>query len=531
MTVRMAGWSRGPVVAVCALTFASMCSVALRADDEALKKDLAALVEGGGKGLTDEISGLIAKRKEAFVESLLATIEKHVGARVSALEKEVKAREARIAALEREIGELGKALASAKAGTAHSNAFLGIGHVALPENRRKEVGADGLLVTQVIAGSPAAQAGLKEGDVVLQLNGSGVSSKGLSAAVGAIKPGSTVSVEIVRGGKKESKQAKLVDRDSFFAAASKAPPSQKPVKLGILLAQRGDNLELDSVDAKKTASVAGLKAGDTLVKLNGKDVKTIDDVEAGLHGVYEGQEFGLTIRRGDETIEIVVIGSAGTEGAKLVSSKSQKTAAETEPKKAEPKPEPKKTEPEPKKPATLGLDVLPENDVLKVVGVVDGAAAAAVGIQNGDVLKSIGGEAAASVEAVQNQLKNLVSGDSVDLVVVRDGKDIALKNVVLGAEGEKVPVKPKPGVMLILARESSDNAGQVVINEVTEPGPGAAAGLQIGDVIVKMAGKDIKSFADIDTALGTPLAGDKVKLVIQRGEETIEVELTLVADE
>jgi S1-C subfamily serine protease len=52
-----------------------------------------------------------------------------------------------------------------------------------------------------VAGSPAAKAGLKAGDVVTSFDGHTVSSADdLSAAVAAAKPGETVSVSVQRGG-------------------------------------------------------------------------------------------------------------------------------------------------------------------------------------------------------------------------------------------------------------------------------------------------------------------------------------------
>jgi len=77
------------------------------------------------------------------------------------------------------------------AGGTVQHAWLGVGLARVGAAR----------VTKVVAGSPAAKAGLKAGDVVTSFNGNTVSSADdLSAAVAAAKPGETVGVTVQRSG-------------------------------------------------------------------------------------------------------------------------------------------------------------------------------------------------------------------------------------------------------------------------------------------------------------------------------------------
>ena len=72
------------------------------------------------------------------------------------------------------------------------HAFLGVGTLA---------GKNGVVVQRVQAGSPAAKAGIRPGDVIVSLAGAQVRDPSvLAAAVGAHKPGETVTVGIVRNG-------------------------------------------------------------------------------------------------------------------------------------------------------------------------------------------------------------------------------------------------------------------------------------------------------------------------------------------
>jgi hypothetical protein len=71
------------------------------------------------------------------------------------------------------------------------------------------MGGDGMRVEGVTAGGPAEKAGLKPGDVVTEIDGVPVRSvPGYMSALGAKKPGDTLTVTVLRGGKKMELQVK-----------------------------------------------------------------------------------------------------------------------------------------------------------------------------------------------------------------------------------------------------------------------------------------------------------------------------------
>jgi putative serine protease PepD len=68
-------------------------------------------------------------------------------------------------------------------------------------------------ITQVRSGTPAASAGLKEGDRIASVDGKPItSSDGLTSAIAAKKPGDTVSVTYSRGGQSHTVEVKLATR-------------------------------------------------------------------------------------------------------------------------------------------------------------------------------------------------------------------------------------------------------------------------------------------------------------------------------
>jgi C-terminal processing protease CtpA/Prc len=78
---------------------------------------------------------------------------------------------------------------------------------------REAFGAEtdrGILVSQVIPGAAAGQAGIKAGDIVVAVNGSNIASiRELHAVLGRLSPGDAVDIAIVRERTPKSMQVAL----------------------------------------------------------------------------------------------------------------------------------------------------------------------------------------------------------------------------------------------------------------------------------------------------------------------------------
>ena len=99
-----------------------------------------------------------------------------------------------------------------------SRAFLGVSHVSVTADiaKRYDLGVGyGAYVTNetgdaVTAGSPAAKAGLREGDVIIKLNNKKLDANNpLLSAISLHVPGDTVSITYLRGGKEKTVTAIL----------------------------------------------------------------------------------------------------------------------------------------------------------------------------------------------------------------------------------------------------------------------------------------------------------------------------------
>jgi len=85
------------------------------------------------------------------------------------------------------------------------NGFFGVGTEARP--------GGGLKVTKVGRESPAEEAGLKEGDVILKLNGKALSRREeLQAMIKEMSAGDKMALDLLKGGKPETLEMKLGER-------------------------------------------------------------------------------------------------------------------------------------------------------------------------------------------------------------------------------------------------------------------------------------------------------------------------------
>jgi hypothetical protein len=88
-------------------------------------------------------------------------------------------------------------------------------------------------------------------------------------------------------------------------------------------------------------------------------------------------------------------------------------------------------------------------------------------------------------------------------------------------------MRPGGAYLGIIPQLGGEDGQGVGITELLPDGPAAKAGLQAGDVITAFAEKPLASLADLFRELAGRKPGDRVKLTVRRGEETVPVEVTL----
>lgn len=92
----------------------------------------------------------------------------------------------------------------------------------------------------------------------------------------------------------------------IISAKSREIPASGGAALGVMFNTKSKKLEIDEVSARSGAEEAGLQKGDVMVALDGKSLKSFNDLSEAIKGRKEGSIVKLTFRRKkvENTVEV-----------------------------------------------------------------------------------------------------------------------------------------------------------------------------------------------------------------------------------
>jgi Do/DeqQ family serine protease len=165
----------------------------------------------------------------------------------------------------------------------------------------------GALVSTVNEDSPAERAGVKRGDVITSINGQAVTdSNTLRNQVSRLKPGTTVSLKLIRGGEPREVSVKLAELPRTAQDEPDAPMRRGSAgALGLSVAPGQSGLEVTGVDPTGPAADAGIREGDVLEEVNGAPVRSASDLRSAV-GRSSGRPSLVLVRRGEQAIYVAV---------------------------------------------------------------------------------------------------------------------------------------------------------------------------------------------------------------------------------
>jgi serine protease Do len=165
----------------------------------------------------------------------------------------------------------------------------------------------GALVNSVEEGGPAAKAGIKQYDIIVEVNGEKVDSPtDLKFRVADVEPGKKVNIGVIRDGKE---QVFTVMVEELDAQEKKEEPKASNKDLGFTVQELTPNLArrygletregliITQVKRYSEADRKGLASGDIIIEVNRMKVTRVEDLEKIMDKVESGEAIILLLRR------------------------------------------------------------------------------------------------------------------------------------------------------------------------------------------------------------------------------------------
>jgi serine protease Do len=180
--------------------------------------------------------------------------------------------------------------------------------------------AKGALIGQVVDGTPAAKAGLKQGDVIISMGGKPVQdAAGLRNRVALTAPGTDLDFVVIREKQTKFVKVKIGEQPKDMLDGGAEEPAEKPEEedatakkfgfsvqeltpelAGRLGYRKGAGVVVAAVVPGSIAAEAGLKAGDLIERANRRPVRSVREFRRTLAGNGK-KSLLLLVRSGEHT--------------------------------------------------------------------------------------------------------------------------------------------------------------------------------------------------------------------------------------
>jgi Do/DeqQ family serine protease len=195
-----------------------------------------------------------------------------------------------------------------------SRSWLGVSIQPVTEELARSFGlrsAQGVLVSEVVAGSPAAKARLRQGDVIVRIDGQAIKDvQQLQRLIAETPIGKKISVDIYRGGREVRVPVVTGDAERVEVPGPAQRESSSSPMLGLtvdeLPAQMRDQgaagVLVTDVEEGSVAAEAGIQGGDVIVAVNQMRVNNVSEYLKNMK-IAEGRgSVAFLVKRGGASI-------------------------------------------------------------------------------------------------------------------------------------------------------------------------------------------------------------------------------------
>ena len=170
----------------------------------------------------------------------------------------------------------------------------------------------GALVADVMPDTPAEEAGIEVGDVIVEFDGQKVEdSTDLPTIVARTPIGKAVPVKVIRNDKVETVSVQVGELKDEEVAVAQGESQQFGLSVQTLTPEIAENLSIDAstkgvvvsgVEPGGAAEEAGIQRGDVILEINRKPVKNVADYNKALPKEDSDKSTLFLVRRGESTI-------------------------------------------------------------------------------------------------------------------------------------------------------------------------------------------------------------------------------------
>lgn len=386
----------------------------------------------------------------------------------------------------------------------------------------------GALVTQVVADSPAQQAGLQVGDIIQKIDDHEVTTATIQTVLQDYAVGDTIKLSILRGTDTLELSATLVERPTMDQP-SQQPMSDRPA-LGIRLEDTDNGVTIREVLPGSAAEKAGLKADDIIVKLGDTEITSAQQAVEAVRALAVGDTLTIEVKRGDENVTVT---------ATLESMVPNVPNMQTMP-----------------GDAGIGIAYNGTDQTWTIQALSDSNPLYEAGLRQGDVITQFDGKAY-DPAGLQNYLKELKDKNTENIsVTVQRGSDtedisvplsaldsLAAFGMGFGPDGMNFGGLPFEfggtvdrghlGVEFITLDDTTAQEHNVpqtegaLITGVTADSPAAKAGLEMNDIVTAVDSEPVDQEHTLRDRLFAYESGDTITLDVTRGDQTMQLDVTL----
>jgi Do/DeqQ family serine protease len=194
-----------------------------------------------------------------------------------------------------------------------SRGYMGVTIQPVTEELAQSFGlkkASGALVNDVIKGGPADKAGIRQGDIIVGVNGTEVKDPAhLQRQIAETGVGTSAKITLFSDGKTRDVNITLASADSAPKQRQRSErggrqPEGEADLLGLIVenSEQGDGVAVVDVARGGAAAEAGIRRGDVIVSINRTRTATVAEYSRAIQRAGNGSSITILARRGDASI-------------------------------------------------------------------------------------------------------------------------------------------------------------------------------------------------------------------------------------